>query len=50
MKGGDYFEDLGINGMIGKWMFREQDQRIYLTKDRDRWLAPVNMVKNFWGP
>jgi hypothetical protein len=55
LKGGDYSEDLGVDGIIIlKWILRKQVgvcvDWIHLAQDRDRWRAVVNTVMNLQVP
>jgi hypothetical protein len=49
---GDHLEDRGVNGrIILKWTFAKRGggmDWIDLAQDRDRWLAFVNAVRNFF--
>jgi hypothetical protein len=44
-------KDLGVNGIILKWIFNKQDGRvvdyIHVDKDRNKLLSVVNTVMNF---
>jgi hypothetical protein len=53
LREGDHLGDLGVDGIILKWIFKKWDggmEWIELAQDRDRWRTLVNAVMNLRVP